>query len=490
MHATSTFFHACTDYHPLLGKRNDYFAPDSATGLPASLPAVDAARPRSDSVSAPDVRDVISVVVPCFTESGRSLQKTLYDLWLMQEFMHRNKTYFHFHVCIILDGWSKAPPSLQAYIRQLFESEEEQESVRFSTLQKEMQQAEQSAAYPDEPSPPRKKLSSTEVSSSSGSDASSDSDSSDDVEATARRDRRTHERNNKSGMRDVKFDSSLSNRLNPSVQKPGAYVPSRSPPSEDPFLFPESVSFSGMSHPDRNVQSKTKSWERYISNWSADSDLNPPTQPETLIVQKWTSTTDGHHRSVKPVPIFPGLDEMQLDGTSTVPSDPEEMRRKKRAAMKMTVIIKRDNRRKHNSHEWFLTAFAPVYTTRLRIDSISPTDGIQFVFMTDGTHTRTRSDKTSRGSQRRSESEPVERPQLWRTVPWSDLRCVDAPAASESSRHPFPRELRAEPGAAQSAVSDHGRVLGPPARHDARHAERGRAARRQAVDQLPASAAL
>ncbi len=37
--------------------------------------------------------------------------------------------------------------------------------------------------------------------------------------------------------------------------------------------------------------------------------------------------------------------------------------------IKLTVIIKRDNRRKHNSHEWFFS-FAPVYSLPIRVDHI------------------------------------------------------------------------------------------------------------------------
>ncbi len=48
--------------------------------------------------------------------------------------------------------------------------------------------------------------------------------------------------------------------------------------------------------------------------------------------------------------------------------------------LKMTVIMKRDHRRKHHSHEWFLTAFAPVYTTRLRASSTSRTTGVSISF--------------------------------------------------------------------------------------------------------------
>jgi hypothetical protein len=31
--------------------------------------------------------------------------------------------------------------------------------------------------------------------------------------------------------------------------------------------------------------------------------------------------------------------------------------------LKVTMLIKRDNRRKHNGHDWFLRSFAPAYTT-------------------------------------------------------------------------------------------------------------------------------
>ena len=382
---TSTFFHACTDYHPLLSKRGEYFAPDLSTELPGAVGSISSAamRPRADSLAAPLLRDVISVVVPCFTESGRSLQKTLYDLYRMQEFMHANKTWFHFHVCIILDGWSHAPPSLKAYIHQLFESEDEAEAVKWSTLQEEIKNAEDSAAYPE-----------TANMASTATESDDSSDSSDDETGDALLPESDRKVKASSSSAAVKFQHEKASAPKPSASKPSSYPTAKSsmtPGStlgggSDSFHFPESVT-SGAFGTSSSASSKSskRSWEKYISNWSADSDLNPPTQPETLIVQKWLTSSDGLSRSIKALPLFPGLrdDEMMgLEAQQAVPSDPEELRRKQHAALKMTVLIKRDNRRKHNSHEWFLTAFAPVYTTKLHASSTSAT-GVQLVFMTD-----------------------------------------------------------------------------------------------------------
>jgi hypothetical protein len=373
------------------------------------------------------VRDTISVVVPCFTESGRSLQKTLYDLWIQQDFMHKNKTYFAFHVCIILDGWSKAPPSLQAYIRQLFQSDEEHEDVKYGALQREVEQEQERTRYPNEHAGAAttstashagdgsKPAPSADISSS---DISSDSDDSDEEAPSS-------SSSGRGGLavaapasagcgRDVKFQQQPLLRARPSSAFAALGSTStakstsgsntnantvKSPSDATSFLFPESISFSGqmgLAHPDPEVQSQTRSWERYISNWSADSELNPPTNPETIIVQKHCLGPDGIARGIKPIPLFPELADWE-PAVSLSPSaaafkrerekglpkeDEETLRRKKGAHLKMTMIIKRDNRRKHNSHEWFLNAFAPVYTTRLPATSTSAT-GVQLVFMTD-----------------------------------------------------------------------------------------------------------
>jgi len=440
---STTFFHACTDYRPLLSKRSDYFPPDVSTDIPSSpsppLPpanGVAGAHPHPHAgiaphPSSPAVRDVISVVVPCFTESGRSLQKTLYDLWLMQDFMHRNKTYFSLHVCVILDGWSKAPPSLQAYIRQLFQSEDERDDAKYNALQKEVEEEQERNSYPHESEhfdsaignrsgssnsngagglPPIASAtgtkstvsgrSSSEVSSddtSSGSDTSSDEDDEENP-ASERHDGIIDAAS--VANRDVKFEQNRRPLLRARPAS-ASVCPSKSPssassrdPDHSTFLFPESLSsFSGLAHPDPEVQSATRSWERYISNWSADSDLNPPTNAETLIVQKrYLAAGDGaaHEGAVKPVALFPELAGWEPASRAAQrkkdPKAPKEdvemLRRKQSASLKLTVIIKRDNRRKHNSHEWFLLGFAPVYTTRLPATSTSAT-GVQLVFMTD-----------------------------------------------------------------------------------------------------------
>jgi hypothetical protein len=336
----STFFHACTDYHPLLSKRNDYFQPDVPHELPPSFGSLShqGGRARSDSLAPAVIRDVISVVVPCFTESARNLRHTLYDLWIMQEFMHKHRTFFEFHICLILDGWSKAPPSLQAYIHALFESEDETKLAKFKQYARELEKdehAQQQAAYTNATASRAPYANATSNSSSSSDDSSDSSDSSDDE----------HEQ-----KKDVKFA--------PSATGGAAGAPSTSIFSsnasatvadEDMLNFPESASFSDMLASSFHSAGKsTGTWEKYISNWSTDSDLNPPTQPETLIIQKWCTSADGH-KTVAAIPIFSETDIVQ---SKTVQEDPEEVRRKRSAALKLTVIIKRDNRRKHNSHEW------------------------------------------------------------------------------------------------------------------------------------------
>ncbi|CAM5999648.1 unnamed protein product [Sphagnum balticum] len=50
--------------------------------------------------------------------------------------------------------------------------------------------------------------------------------------------------------------------------------------------------------------------------------------------------------------------------------------------LKISVLVKRDNRRKHNSHEWFLYAFAPVYSRSEFLDAKTSTMK-KFVFLTD-----------------------------------------------------------------------------------------------------------
>jgi hypothetical protein len=456
----STFFHACSDYHPLLSKRSEYFQPDipydpNAVVLGSLTPShSNVPRVRSDSVTSPAViRDIISVVVPCFTESARNLKHTLYDLWRMQREMHKNSTFFEFHVCLILDGWSKAPSSLKAYIHTLFQSEAETGPAKMQAYAKQFEKdvrREEMRANKTPKTPAQAPTANGSAVVSSDSSSSDSSSSSDDDESSSEDDRKAEVKFLKPSSTEergqMKAFSPLARASAGSYTRSTTNSATKSVEVEDDegsgLNFPESASFdlfssqsastsdafgggaTGKAAAGKTNSGPARTWEKYISNWSADSDLNPPLQPETLIIQKWIThdglpagvqangngIKSGHATTIRSIAAIPIFHESDFTANETVSSDPEELRRKKEARLKLTVIVKRDNRRKHNSHEWFLRGrwpvrkqeakhstlghdahcdavilslgFAPVYTTKLNASTTSPS-GVQLIFMTD-----------------------------------------------------------------------------------------------------------
>jgi len=70
--------------------------------------------------------------------------------------------------------------------------------------------------------------------------------------------------------------------------------------------------------------------------WDEIAEGGPSSQVCTYVLQRTLVTEEGHHR-VGLVDIGPNM------------------------KLKVTILIKRDNRRKHNSHEWFFQSFCPSY---------------------------------------------------------------------------------------------------------------------------------
>jgi hypothetical protein len=93
-----------SDYNPLLRERPNYFIEDSK-----------------------GAKNVIAVLVPCFTESGKDLRRTLLDLEVQQRVLQSSiNSDWEINVLILCDGWFKACKSFRQYIKTMFEITPEQ----------------------------------------------------------------------------------------------------------------------------------------------------------------------------------------------------------------------------------------------------------------------------------------------------------------------------------------------------------------------------
>jgi hypothetical protein len=217
------------DYNPLLKERSNYFIADSNAST-----------------------NVISVLVPCFTEPAKALQRTLLDLELQQrelQFQYKDSKW-ELNVLIVCDGWFKASKSLRKYIKTMFEITDEQSQ----------------------------KLLDWEI----------DQDATTGVQTMILQRVRSH-------INESQINSQIvSSQGKVSLENKSSNI---------------------------NINSKT-------SNNSLSNDLF----------------------DIEPVKIYSS--STGVDGDVNVTRS---------VKLKVSVLIKRDNRRKHNSHEWFLYTFAPLY---------------------------------------------------------------------------------------------------------------------------------
>jgi cellulose synthase/poly-beta-1,6-N-acetylglucosamine synthase-like glycosyltransferase len=242
------------DYNPLLRERSNYFIPDGNAKT-----------------------NVISVLVPCFTEPAKALQRTLLDLELQQrELQYRYKdSKWELNVLIICDGWFKASKSLRKYIKNMFEINDEQSH----------------------------KLLEWEI----------DHDSNTGVQTMILQRLKHH-------VNESQMSSHVHSQTNSQVK---------------------------IDIPNKNSNMSNSNNSR--SNNSHNLDVY----------------------DIEPVKIY-----------STTNSDSNNPNEIKNVSLKVSVLIKRDNRRKHNSHEWFLYTFAPLYCKSEYMDAkIKQTK--KLIFLTD-----------------------------------------------------------------------------------------------------------
>jgi hypothetical protein len=104
--------HSWPDYLPLLACREYYFPRDTSTRV------VDGDYHRMCAAG----ESCITVALCTFTEPASEVRETLKDLWRQEQVLKRHAAEFGIHVLLVLDGWSKAPRSLQQYVAGLFPS--------------------------------------------------------------------------------------------------------------------------------------------------------------------------------------------------------------------------------------------------------------------------------------------------------------------------------------------------------------------------------
>lgn len=135
---------------------------------------------------------------------------------------------------------------------------------------------------------------------------------------------------------------------------------------------------NGAPGPATNNTDEWRSLWKTLSEWADDTDET--TKVETMIIQVVDSVPamkkKKAHRSE--VPHNDDGRRKHSEDIAAIPFDVSEDKNNKRdmvnePALKISFLIKRDNRRKHNSHEWCLLAFAPIYAgTYLRRDKAGP----------------------------------------------------------------------------------------------------------------------
>jgi hypothetical protein len=167
-------------------------------------------------------------------------------------------------------------------------------------------------------------------------------------------------------------------------------------------LFP--VNHSERLNVDKDNQFIIDDWHHYVNSWQFSNEETVDTlilQRREYQVSKTKNDTDNESQNKKPPIIRVESRTERAEASANL-----SLKRRKNLnnssvqyipiihqlqthdplfdkipTVKITTIIKRDNRRKHNSHEWFLLGFAPIYTIPYR--SIYNGTDMQFIFMTD-----------------------------------------------------------------------------------------------------------
>jgi cellulose synthase/poly-beta-1,6-N-acetylglucosamine synthase-like glycosyltransferase len=94
-------------------------------------------------------------------------------------------------------------------------------------------------------------------------------------------------------------------------------------------------------------ENSVENWQNYVKQWELENQAGVSEVVDTLILQR---TIAGCKNFTIGKVIIPDNNSRTNSVEGVIPT------------VKLTTIIKRDNRRKHNSHEWFLCGFGPVYS--------------------------------------------------------------------------------------------------------------------------------
>jgi cellulose synthase/poly-beta-1,6-N-acetylglucosamine synthase-like glycosyltransferase len=238
-------------YSPLLTYRNKYFQPDQTNST-----LFDAC---------------LSVVICAFNESAKEICMTLKDLREQHEVMKSRGVRLDMHVCVILDGWSKAAKSTKQWAKQMFPVSDGAQLIQS----------------------PRRRTSQLYLAAAAG-------------------------------------------------------------------------------HGNQGADPSVPNWHFLVDTWdNEDAATSAEVASDTLILQ---CRTGNNNECIAPIRYAHTGSLDSYDNSESL--------------MKITMLVKRSNRRKHNSHEWFLRGFAPVYTTPIVPDGSNPAkkdsyNSQQLVFMTD-----------------------------------------------------------------------------------------------------------